>query len=80
MPRVAMLWKDYRQKDLVEWIVGRLHSMGLHQKDMAPWLNITPAAVGVKIRKCQFSFKEMLIIFDELGATDEEILKIMKKG
>lgn len=84
MPRVALSpeqKKKYKVKDLTEWIVGKMHSKGLHQEDMAKALNITQAAFSTRInpktyeknkRADPFKYGDLLILFSILEATPEE--------
>ena len=41
-------------------------------------LGMTGQAVGQKNKKSQYEFGELLILFRELKASDEEILQLMK--
>ena len=41
-------------------------------------LGMTGQAVGQKNKNSQYDFGELLILFKELKATDEEILRLMK--
>ena len=78
MPRVSLNKKKYKLKDLPEWIAGKLFSMGLHHKDAAEWIGLSPPAFCIRMKNGMFSYEEMLTLFDQLHATDEEILRIMK--
>ena len=51
---------------------------GVKQKDMGELLGITQQAFGAKLRKCQFSYMELLEVFRKLGFSDEEILRYSK--
>ena len=69
MPRVAIKKKDYLQTDLREWMNGRMKSLGKTQAHMGELLHITQQGFGNV---------QLYVIFKELQATDEEILKLMK--
>ena len=84
MPRVALSpeqRKRHKIKDLITWINGRMHSMGLKQKDLAKALNISQVAVSDRLnpktyeenkRADPFKYGDLLIIFKLLEATPEE--------
>ena len=78
MPRVAIKWKQYKMADLSKWIHIRMKESGIRQWQMGEALNITQSAFSYKLRENMFTYKDLLVIFKMLGATDEEILKIMK--
>ena len=78
MPRVNLYKKKYLQSDLSEWIIGRMSSLGLKQEDMGTLLGITQQGFGYRGRKGLFDNTQLYIIFKELKATDEEILRFMK--
>ncbi len=78
MPRVTINKKKYLQTDLREWIKGRMDTLGLKQRHMGELLNITSQAFGCRCRKGKFDNTQLYIIFKELKATDEEILRLMK--
>lgn len=89
MPRVALSpeqRKRHKVKDLAEWIDGRMHSMGLKQKDIAKALNISQVAVSDRLnpktyeenkRADPFKYGDLLIIFNLLEATQEERDRLM---
>ena len=84
MPRVALTSeqrKRYKVKDLTGWIVGKMHSKGLNQEDMAKALNITQEALSTRLnpktyekneRADPFKYGDLLIVFKVLEATQEE--------
>lgn len=90
MPRVALSPEQKRVlkiKDLVVWIDGKMHEKRLNQEDMAKALNITRQAFSSRLnpktyeknkRADPFKYGDLLIIFNILDATDEEILWLMR--
>lgn len=89
MPRIAAFKKQYMVADLPGWIVGKIHTQGKKRADLAAALGITPQAFSARLKpdrrgkpKDIFSYSDLLTLFDELDATDEEILRLMrvKKG
>ena len=80
MPRVAIKKKEYKIKDLAGWIVGKMHTKRLKQSELAGSINISQAALSIRLSngKDLFSYGDLLTLFKELEATDEEILRLMK--
>lgn len=78
MPRVSINKNKYLQKDLREWMIGRMHTLGKNQEYMGEKLNITQPTFGYRLRNSTFTNAHLPIIFKELEATDEEILRLMK--
>lgn len=77
MPRVSINKKKYLQTDLKEWIRGRMNTQGKTQAYMGEKLNITQQAFGNRLRKGVFDNTQLYVIFKELEATGEEILRLM---
>ena len=90
MPRVALSMEQKKRnkvKDLTAWIDGRMHSMGLKQKDIAKALNISQEAFSIRLnpktyeknkRADPFKYGDLLVLFKFLDATDEEILRLLR--
>lgn len=78
MPRVSINKNKYLQKDLQEWIIGRMYTLGKNQEYMGERLNLTQQTFGYRLRNSSFTNTQLPIIFKELEATDEEILRLMK--
>lgn len=80
MPRVAIKKKDYMIRDLPGWISGRMFVKKLKQTDIAPKLNITQPRLSQMLHeeKDSFTYGDLLTIFKELDATDEEIIRLMR--
>lgn len=65
------------------WFKGKRAMFGVSQDDLAKELGITQAAVSSKIqpkgeRQTSITYKDLLIFFKLVKATDEEILHYMK--
>lgn len=78
MPRVAINKKKYLQTDLREWIKGRMDSLGIKQEHMGELLGITQQGFGYRWRNGKFDNTQLYVIFKELKASDDEILRLMK--
>lgn len=78
MPRVSINKKKYLQTDLREWMKGRMDTLGKNQAYMGERLNITQQAFGRRLRNGVFDNTQLYVIFKELEATGEEIIRLMK--
>ena len=79
MPRVLPLSPIERKKNaLSRWIKGKKAVENVTNVMLGAELGMTGQAVGQKNKKSQYDFGELLILFKELKATDEEILRLMK--
>ena len=59
-------------------IKKRMNELGITQTEMGELLNLSQAGFSIRLRKGEFSFKELLMIFERLGATQEDICQLMK--
>ena len=78
MPRVRFYKKNYMVKDLKEFIIGRMRTLGLTQEQMGKEINISQSSFSQRLNKSLFSYGDLLTLFKKLNATDEEILRLMK--
>lgn len=78
MPRVHILRKKYMLQDLSDWITGKMRVQKKSQAYMGELLGISQAAYGQRLRSGNFEVCQLLEIFRELQASDEEIIKLMK--
>ena len=86
MPRIELKKKEYMIMDLAAWIIGRMHSKGITQKELAEKLGIKQGALSARLNPKQykkgemkdpFTYGNLLTIFAELEATDEEKRRLM---
>lgn len=78
MPRVSIKKKDYLLQDLGDWIRNKLRRQKRSQQSLAEVLGISQPALYQRLEKGRFDYSELIEIFKELDATDEEILKFMR--
>ena len=78
MPRVRFYKKNYMVKDLKEFIIGRMRTLGLTQEPTGKEINISQSSFSQRLNKSLFSYGDLLTLFKKLNATDEEILRLMK--
>lgn len=78
MPRIKSRKKIYMQNDIGAWISGKMREKKLTQADIADCMGITQQAFGQKLKKSQFTYGDLLTIFQVMEITDADILKLMK--
>lgn len=77
MPRVRIKKKEYKVSDLSKWIVSKMYERHLKQEYLAECIGISQPAFCNRLKKGLFSYDELLTLFKELEATDEEKLRLM---
>lgn len=78
MPRIKELRPQYMVRDIGSNIVGLMFRKGITQTKLASELGITQGGLHYKLMNNAFTYKDLIIIFSQLGLTDEEILRLMK--
>jgi len=71
-----MLETYTKRNDLKRYIAGKMRSEEITQVQMADELAITQPAFSQKLRKAQFSYSELVMIFRKLHSTTEEITRL----
>lgn len=71
--------KEKHQRDcLIEFISGKMRSSKKNQTVMGEVIGMQQASFGARLRAGNFDYMQLVKIFRELNATDEEILRVMK--
>ena len=78
MPRVKELKPVYMERDIGSRIVGLMFKSKVSQTALAKELGITQGGLHYKLMNNAFTYKDLIIIFREVGATDTEILELMR--
>lgn len=78
MPRVNLKKRQYHITDFTKWLVGKMYENGLRQQDLAEMLGIKQPAMSIKLKEGNYTYSEVLVLINQLGATDEEIVKLMR--
>lgn len=79
MPKVLPLGKTERKKEeFRKWIKGKRSAESVTEEMLGKKLGISQQAAGQKMRKSQYTYTDLLILFQAVNATEEEILKMMK--
>jgi len=71
-----MLETYTKRNDLKRYIAGKMRSEEITQVQMADELAITQSAFSQKLRKAQFSYSELVMMFRKLHSTTEEITRL----
>ena len=66
MPRIKQNRDEYLVRNAVKALHGRLLAEGIHDVDVAQWLNCTSQNVSSHFRNATFSYRQILIIEDHL--------------
>lgn len=78
MPRVAINKKKYALTDFSEWVIGRMKTLGYTQKQMGEKIGVNQSSFSEKLKNRKFTLEDALTILKVLGATDNEIVRLMK--
>ena len=78
MPKVCINKQQYKEDSIGSWIVSMLYKKKLTRKALSKELCMTPHGLNWKLRNNSFDYSDLLTIFEFLGATDEEVLFVMK--
>lgn len=74
MPRTNWkMDKEKRRRDKLRYILKRYK-----QSEIAEKLGISQGAVSYKLKKCQFTYEELAILFEDKDITDEEIIQALR--
>lgn len=79
MPRIRVNAIQYKQKDLAHYIRYKMAWSGKTQTQIAEVLGISQPALSKKMRTGTFGYAELVKILAEVEATDEEIIRLMRK-
>lgn len=78
MPRVYITKQQQMNNRLVSLIYGTMKVQRITQRQMADKLGISQQAYAKKLKNSQFTFVDLVTIFEVLDMPDEEIVKVMK--
>lgn len=79
MPRVKINSIKYKLVDLPVYIRTKMITANKTQADLARAIGITPASFTNRMQKGLFSYSDLVLILAEVGATDDEIIKLFRK-
>lgn len=78
MPRVALMKKEYMKQDLRVWLAGQMAVRGISQEKAGGLIGLSQSAFYHRLKLGLFTYEQLLILFNAMEATDEEILRMMK--
>ena len=79
MPKVYLTRQEKMTSDLVSRIYGTMKVKRITQRQIADVLDISQQAFGKKLKNGQFTFWDLVTIFETLGFEDEQILSLMRE-
>lgn len=79
MPRVYITKQQQMNNKLVSLIYGTMKVQHVTQRQMADKLGISQQAFGKKLKNCQFSYEDLVTIFEVLDMPDEDILSVLRE-
>lgn len=78
MPRIHLKKKEYLKTDLRLWVSGKMKILGKNQEHMGEALEISQQAFGTRLREANFTNDQLYVIFKELEATNDDIIRLMR--
>ena len=79
MPKVFITKQDKLNNDLVALIYGTMKIQNVTQKQIADRLYISQPAFNRKLKRKKLTFEDLVVIFEMLEFTDEQILSVMRE-
>lgn len=80
MPRIKQYEEKYMKKDMANYIDMKMHEHRISQAEMGELLGISQPAFNNRLKKCLFTYTDLIRMFKRLESTDDEINKLMKMG
>lgn len=79
MPKVILDPYKRKHEAFLRWFKGKRAECSVTQKDLAEEVRCTQAEISNKTTgKAVITYKDLLIFFKEVDATDEEIVRMMR--
>lgn len=75
--RIKAKKAEYKQSDLHGYIRGKMAERRISQSQVAKKLDIEQPTVSIKLERGFFTDKELIILFEMLGTTSEEIARLL---
>ena len=79
MPQVYLTRTDKLNNELVALIYGTMKIQHITQKQIADRLYISQPAFNRKLKRKKLTFEDLVVIFEMLDLTDEQILSVMRE-
>lgn len=79
MPKVYLTREQQLNNELVALIYGTMKVKHVTQKQIADRLYISQPAFNRKLKRKKLTFEDLVVIFEMLDLTDEQILSVMRE-
>lgn len=79
MPKVYLSRHEQFNNKLVSLIYGTMKVKHISQAKIAERLDISQQAFGKKLKKAQFTYWDLFLIFETLEFEDEQILSLLRE-
>ena len=79
MPKIYLTKQDKLNNELVALIYGTMKVKHVTQKQIADRLYISQPAFHGKLKRKKLTFEDLVVIFEMLDLTDEQILSVMRE-
>lgn len=77
MPRIHQKKKEYKEKDFAVWVLGEMKLKGISQDEMAAEMNVSQPTFSRKAKSGEFTYKEIIILFQKFETPEEKITQLM---
>lgn len=77
MPRVIMSQTRYMKSDFVKWLNKEMYLNHITQEQMGTVLGITRQGFQKKLSSCNFSFEELVEIFQFFKTSQETVSELL---
>ena len=79
MPKVYLTKQDKLNNRLTVLIYGRMKVKRITQTQMGEYLGITQQGFSKKLKRANFSYQELVSIFEILEIQDDDILSVLRE-
>ena len=80
MPKSYITIQEKMNNELAMLIYGSMKVNGISQRKLAAEMGISQPGVCDKLKRKSFTYEDLVTIFDVCGISDEQILRVMRKG
>ena len=79
MPKVYLTKQEKLNNKLTVLVYGRMKVKRITQTQMGDLLGISQQGFSKKLKKAKFTYPELVLIFEKLEMSDEEILLVLRE-
>lgn len=77
MPRIKQYRHNYKANDISSYILVKMRKNKVSQQELGELLHLSRQQTGYKIRNAKLTILELLIVFEKLHLTKEEIGELL---